>query len=270
MTVFKQFPSRTKAIDEERGIFEAVITTESPDRSGDIVRAGGAVLDNFRKNPVVLWAHQYDQPPVAKAISLTVLPGQGIRSQYQFPARGLYPQADIVRNLVGNGFLNGVSIGFTPLVSEDIPGGDVWNPSQDYKSWELLEYSIVPVPANSQALTQAMKALTKSGRALSASNEAKIQEAISLLSDVLKSVDAADQEEGYELNPFELVEYYKLVARSVKGNPQQERKLSALGIELLEYLKKGANGTAKPTPEKYQERFCGWGAVDFGFASEYS
>src|ERR1700694_5762 len=53
-----------------------VISTEKPARSGGgIARAAGAVLAPFLRNPVVMWAHNYREPPVAKATALQVEPG---------------------------------------------------------------------------------------------------------------------------------------------------------------------------------------------------
>ncbi|MDR3577064.1 MAG: HK97 family phage prohead protease [Anaerolineaceae bacterium] len=274
MTIFKQFPSKIKAIDEERGIFEAMITTQGPDRGGDIVRAGGAVLDNFRKNPVVLFAHDYSSPPVAKAISITVLPGQGIKSQYQFPQRGISPRADEIRDLIAAGFMNGVSIGFVPLVSADIKSsGDSWNPPQDYQSWELLEYSICPVPANADALTQAMKALTKSERTLSAENVAKIQGAVDALRAVLIDVENGG---GKYDNSYRntrsgnnwLDNLHNLTLRAIREerNPANQERIALAYLKVLEAL---VNPSRQATVNKYQERLFGQGAVDFYYSEFY-
>src|SRR6185503_19793407 len=49
-----------------------VASDESVDRSGDIIRASGWQLDNFRKNPVFLWAHKSSEPPIGKVTSIGV------------------------------------------------------------------------------------------------------------------------------------------------------------------------------------------------------
>ena len=61
-----------------------------------------------------------------------------------------------MRRLWAAGFLNAVSIGFMPksyTPREGDQGGYV------FEDWELLEYSIVPVPANQDALRLAMKSV---------------------------------------------------------------------------------------------------------------
>ena len=77
--VTKFYSVMTKALDIEAGIFEAMISTESVDRQGDIVRATGGKLENYLKNPVVLWAHDYSKPPVARALSVEIIPGAGLK-----------------------------------------------------------------------------------------------------------------------------------------------------------------------------------------------
>lgn len=159
----KEFSVVSKAIDIEAGIFEATITTEAVDRGGDVVVAAGAKIDAYLKNPVVMWAHDYSQPPVAKTTSLKVIPGNGIQAQFQFPEWGVSEQADLVRRLWAGGFLNATSIGFIPLASEDRKDADAggWSIPQVYNEWEMLEFSIVPIPANQEALRLAVKQVSQ-------------------------------------------------------------------------------------------------------------
>jgi phage head maturation protease len=201
----KAFAAVSKAVDLEAGIFEAMISTEAVDRSGDIVRATGAKIDNYLKNPVVLWAHNYDEPPIAKALSIEIIPGVGLKARFQFPEWGMNPQADVVRRLWAGGFLNATSIGFMPLAAQPVDPKDAdetwyWGP-WDYVSWELLEFSVVPVPANQEALRLAVKNLTttvanlaKSGRVLSAANEGKIKNAVKLLQEVLDQLAQPEED----------------------------------------------------------------------------
>ena len=46
--------AEVKSIDEARGEVEAVVSSERPDRSGDIIRQGSWELRNFKKHPVLL------------------------------------------------------------------------------------------------------------------------------------------------------------------------------------------------------------------------
>lgn len=193
----KTFGVETKSIDEISGVYQALITTEDIDRSGDIVRATGAKIDLFMRNPVILWGHDYSEPAIAKAVALEIIPGRGIRAQFVFPEEGINPKADVVRKLWASGFLNAVSIGFIPIVSESM---DSKNPfgSQEYKEWELLEFSIVNVPAQPNALRLALDGindtLNKRGRVLSAGNEKKLKEAADAINQVLSQLEDSESE----------------------------------------------------------------------------
>jgi hypothetical protein len=144
---------------------EVIISTEKPVRSGGgIARAAGAVLTAYMRNPVVMWAHGYREPPVAKAIGLTVEPGVGISAKFEFPAPGVYPLADTVRGLWDGGFINAASIGFMPLEWEmvddpDAPAGMPATRAEkipEFRKWELYEFSLVSVPRDREALRRAI------------------------------------------------------------------------------------------------------------------
>jgi hypothetical protein len=154
----KTFAVERKTIDAEAGIFEAMISTEEVDRDGDVLRADGAELGNYMRNPVVLFGHRYNDVDavVGKALEVTAVPGQGIRARFQFAGGDVNPKAETVRRLWAGEFLNATSVGFIPKqVGER--GNDSERRGQDFKRWELLEFSIVPVPSNQSALRLAVR-----------------------------------------------------------------------------------------------------------------
>ena len=193
----KYFGCTTKAVDIDAGIYDLMPSMETKDRDGDTLTAAGANLDNYRKNPVVLWAHDHKGLPVAKALSIEAVEGVGLRAQIQFPPRGVDEFADRVHSLWAAGFLNAASVGFIPRAGNPNKSGG----GNTFTSWELLEFSIVPVPANADALRLAAKALDsgmmeKAGRVFSASNEAKLRSAVATLTDLLAQLDAAMPDAG--------------------------------------------------------------------------
>lgn len=203
MKILKTFPTVSKTIDKEAGIYEAMISTESVDRMGDIVRAAGCQFEDYLKNPVVLLGHNYGDLPVAKTLELAVVPGVGIRAKFQFPESGLYDKADQTRKLWDAGFLNAASIGFTPLRSVNLVADEPWG-SKEYLEWELLEWSIVVVPANQDALRLALDGiqdtLTKRGRVLSSGNEKKLKEAADAINQVLSQLEDSEPEPDKSIN----------------------------------------------------------------------
>lgn len=145
------FPVKSQTANKSTGEYSVMISTEDIDRSGDIVRAAGVKLENYRKNPIVLFSHSYDVPPIARTTNLEVIPGRGIKATFKFPSEGIHPLADTVRGLFSEGFINAASIGFNPIKSISLDPTRPYGP-QEYTEVELLEWSIVPVPANQSAL----------------------------------------------------------------------------------------------------------------------
>lgn len=142
-----------KATAEARALgerqVEVIASTGALDREGDRIRPDGWRLDNYLKNPVILFGHDYRQLPVARCVQLAVV-GGALRAVAEFPPRGIYEFADVVHDLVKAGTLNAVSVGFAPLASVPNATGGV-----DFTQAELLEFSFVPVPANPEALVVA-------------------------------------------------------------------------------------------------------------------
>jgi hypothetical protein len=103
----------------------------------------------------------------------------------EFAPAGVDAHIDAVRRLWELGFLNAASVGFTPKAGTPTGKGGT-----RYTEWELLEFSIVPIPANADALRLAFDgAVQKSGRVLSAKNESALRAAVDTLLSVLSQLD---------------------------------------------------------------------------------
>lgn len=149
--------TEVKAADEPRTL-NFVISSATVDRANDTINQEGWSLDAYRKNPVVLWSHD-PSLPVGRAVELGIAGGR-LRSKTEFapadnPAFGKL--ADGLFQMYKGGFLSATSVGFLPLeyaFSEDPTrkGG------MDFKRAELMEYSLVSVPANSEALIEGKQA----------------------------------------------------------------------------------------------------------------
>lgn len=146
-------------INEEERSVVAVISTESVDRDSEVLVPRGMDAENFRKNPVVPWSHQAGDPPVGKA--LWVKRGtKRITAKVKFATT---ERAEEVWQLFKGGFLNAFSVGFKPLegrrpTPEDIKANPMLAEARFmFTKWELLEFSPVTVPANAEALAQAIK-----------------------------------------------------------------------------------------------------------------
>ena len=133
-----------------------VISTAGCDRDRDRVMSRGAVLDNYQKNPVVMWGHSYGAPAdvIGRTTNIDVQDG-GITADFELrPAANDQDPQNIVRLLWDGGWVRTASIGFRPIEMQPNEFG-----GNDITAWELLEWSLVPIPANQDALRLAAKAL---------------------------------------------------------------------------------------------------------------
>jgi HK97 family phage prohead protease len=149
--ILASFDTEVKAGDADRTL-TFVISTASVDRVGDTIDVSGWKLDAFRKNPVVLWAHDASSLPVAKADKVWIEGGK-LMAQAEFTPAGMARFNDTVFEMLKAGFLNATSVGFSPLkyAFTDDPQRRF---GIDFLEQELLEFSVVPVPANAEALIQ--------------------------------------------------------------------------------------------------------------------
>jgi HK97 family phage prohead protease len=143
------------AIEREmiEGKISFVLTDETKDRYGDVVAADGWNLDNFNKNRVLLWAHDYSAHPVGKLAEPKQVGKKLKASVEEWVGRELSEFAWATEQMVRRGFLNAVSVGFRP---EEYSYNEDY--SINYLQQELLEVSVVPVPANPNALVAAKSA----------------------------------------------------------------------------------------------------------------
>lgn len=138
------------AVDTVARTVKFTITTGDVDRDNDVINPMGWDISDYVKAPVVLWAHDHKQPPIARALDVTTAPN-GLVSTAQFPDEGVYPFADMIFNLVKGGFIRAASVGFKP----DEYSFDDDRHGVNFQRQSLLEWSIVPVPANANALLAA-------------------------------------------------------------------------------------------------------------------
>jgi HK97 family phage prohead protease len=142
-----------RAVPDAERTLEFIISTPAVDRAGDTIAVEGWRLDNFRKNPVVLWAHDYTALPVARS-PLVGLEGGALRAIAEFTPAGMARFNDTVFEMYKAGFLSAVSVGFLPIKWAWVED-EGRRQGIDFLEQELLEFSCVPVPANPGALLEA-------------------------------------------------------------------------------------------------------------------
>jgi phage head maturation protease len=162
--------SAPTATNDQAMTADFVITSVSPDRHGDIVQPEGCreTLQSYLEYPVVLLNHAHHLPPIGTAarpdgsVALTI-EATRILSTAHFSnstedSRQTYA-------LIKEGIFRGASIGFRPrrarrlsdpYADEDCGGDEIDFESNrwalEFLKWELLEWSVVGIPANPDAL----------------------------------------------------------------------------------------------------------------------
>lgn len=140
--------------EEDERLRRFRISTETRDRHGDVVRSKGLSLKHYRKNPVVLFAHDASAPPIGRSPRVEIGDGT-VDADVSFFEREVFEFADTIFRIVDVGGLKATSIGFMPLDYErlqDENDEDLYG--IDFKKSDLLEFSIVPIPANPEAVAR--------------------------------------------------------------------------------------------------------------------
>lgn len=136
----------------DAGGLDAVISTPRVDADGESVDPRGLTnRDDWLANPLIYWAHEWAFDPSAEPI------GKGTRLDVhadRIESSAVYAptvKAQNVRALVSGGFVRKTSIGFDPLHMENVKGVPT------HTKWALREWSIVPMPANTDATITGVK-----------------------------------------------------------------------------------------------------------------
>jgi len=161
----KKIDVETKVLSEEDRVIRFTASTAEKDRDNDRINPVGWDLLNFIKNPVFLWSHNYEKLSIGKVVNYEITDKALIEDVEFVNPEELYPGtpfsdlpedlkfADLVYQMYKKGFLNAVSVGFSPV---DYEYNDK-NEGFDFKKQEQLELSGVTVPANPEALAAGLK-----------------------------------------------------------------------------------------------------------------
>lgn len=192
--LYKQLLVELKGISDENYTIKGVFSTADEDRHGEIVDQKTWQLDDYLKNPVILFGHDHNQPAIGKAVNLFFNSEGNLEGEIQFAAKE-YDFAKTIFQLYKGGYMRAFSVGFQ---NEVVEYDDAEN-KVTLKRNNLFEISCVNVPANALALAKAKGINTeplekhlhtiveKEGKVLSAKNRTAVENAISALNQVLEA-----------------------------------------------------------------------------------
>jgi HK97 family phage prohead protease len=150
-----------------------VASDETPDRMGDVIRAKGWDLKNFLENPVLLWSHNSSEPPIGRVESAKRGKADDGRPALLTTSRFFDAEksafSDFIFRMVADGDLPAVSVGFRPIETKR-PESEEQRAEMGVGAWgvvyekaELLELSVVTVPANPNALMRKLDGMVERG-----------------------------------------------------------------------------------------------------------
>ena len=164
-TLGARYASKGETADGEK-LYSALITTDAVDLEGDVIMPDGMDASYFLTFRTVYWGHDYFMPQssIGRMVNLRRTK-EGIEADFTLARRpddykGEFP-ADLVRALIDQKIVNGVSVGLDvkekrgpSQKDRDRYGDDV---NRIISKWKLLEFSVTPAPMNPTAVMRAMK-----------------------------------------------------------------------------------------------------------------
>jgi hypothetical protein len=142
------------SLNENERTLDFVASDSTQDRYGDIIETSGWNLEPFKRNPIFLFAHEYSEP--LGQVEDVRIDGNRLLARVKFAAAGISERIDEMWRLVKANILRAVSVGFTVNSLDDVETilsehGE-WTGGFRFLKPELLELSLVSVPANANAL----------------------------------------------------------------------------------------------------------------------
>jgi hypothetical protein len=161
----KEYPGLESFLHGERADV-SILTDDSIDQDGDSIDSKSVNWDEFKKNPVVAFGHNYSIPPVGKSLWQKMV-GNQWKAKTQYVSRPSdYPEGkewfpDTVYHMIKEGFLPGKSIGAVGKVrvpnENDIKERPFLKDAKIIRyDVKVFEYSVVTKQCNKNALVEAV------------------------------------------------------------------------------------------------------------------
>lgn len=208
-----------KSIEKTKRQVTFVASTDAVDSYDEIVEQDW-ILERYLANPVVLFGHNSRELPIGKATDVRVVEVDGrkqLECTVQLASVEANPLAEQVWNSISEGTLRAMSVGFKPNDGryEMRNGVEVFVLSKN----ELHELSVVPIPANPEALAKMKaKALAAAGNETQTAPAATTETSMLTEKEMQERIAKADAEKA-------LTE--KLLANAAEDNTATKAALTA-------------------------------------------
>lgn len=164
--VIRSFIPITERAKVNDTVYDFAMSDEIIDRHGTVVKlGGGANIEQYKTNPVVLWMHESSKGMFSESYNPDLILGYGepffkngkLMNKIHFESESTTGNtlAEKVVKKIEFGSIRAGSIGFIPI-SGSYGEKDMGEDEEIFyiRDWTLLEYSIVTIPSNPNALVE--------------------------------------------------------------------------------------------------------------------
>jgi hypothetical protein len=149
---------------EETRTVQFIISSAARDRHNSVLNMKGWQLDNFNRNPIVGYQHNVygnnlctpDNPDDVLGPGRAFIESDKLIGEVTFETKDINPQAEKIFRKVMNGTLRATSVGFLEVGTGETKNvtNELGDPEEIYyfAGQELLEFSIVNIPSNPEAV----------------------------------------------------------------------------------------------------------------------
>jgi hypothetical protein len=222
---------RAKA--EETRTVDFIISSAARDRHNSILNMKGWNLDNFNANPIVGYQHdvyganmcQPENPDNVLGPGRAYLEGDKLIGEVTFETKDINPLAEKIFRKVLNGTLRATSVGFLEVGKGETRKADDGVEVYHFSGQELLEFSIVNIPSNAEAV----------GRAMNGHMDAALAYLMQFMPEEMSVKDLRDMKVQTVLDYVAGKVEQKVVEETINRKNIYERKLKMIESEINNY-----------------------------------
>ena len=283
--VRKGIPIDPKDIEIKEGERAAIrlVTTPHLDRDGEILIPGGAILDDFRQSPTVMYAHDYKSLPIGsdqwiKVVKEGIL-AKTVYAKHQF--------AEDVYQCVKDRHLNSNSVGFIPVEAVTPEDKKLFGEAQGilekdygilkdesaraksiYTKYIVLEHSDVPIASNAQSLNLAVS----KGELVIQSERLKKDLEIEVVKDREIEMVKDDDKIGLVLKKSDISVINQALTEGFRIIENTKAEAEALGVIITKpettELKEKICDCPNLTPEEIEREYGKMELIDYGYVQK--
>lgn len=214
-------------------VVEAIAVSEGIKRDGSTIQVKGIDLRNLKDNPVLMFGHNYSQPPIGRIVDFRKSNVEGLGKVLKIRFTPLKSQmdtehkrfADSIFEMLVNQDLRSVSFGWRTLEAEPIRDADGYYTGYNFIRTDAMEVSVVPVPADPQALITSIRERgLDAQRFVVKPNERGIYEVREVIPDEFQAGVWLDGEDEIDSVPAE-------EARRGAGKPEDKKDETVMDLE---------------------------------------